>query len=210
MKKIVLIVCLVLGVFVEADDFTEVTSTEGDKEICAEVSHRLDEIVEYEKSEEKYIHYDDLKPLTRELSGSNKDGSMYAQKCPNWFEKDYDMKNEFASIRFSEIDVNGTKKTLMWTDPSGKSVQGTIALVDKNTCDYKILVQRYNYKRALPPWTEYDLVRIDKMFYLQQINTYKFGKVIYLYILDLNTRILNLGSSKKRCVLGLEKSKVEK
>ena len=205
MKKIITALITFISVSLQADDFTMLASANGDKEICAEVSHRLNQIITYEKSEEKYIHFNDLGPLAKEVKGPNKDGSIYANKCPNWFENDYDMKNEFASFRFSEIDVNGVRKTLMWTDPSGRSVQGTIALVDKNTCEYKILVQRYNYKRALPPWIRYDLVRVNKMYYLQKVKTYKFSKFIDFYELNFDNKILNLDTNKKRCIVKLEK-----
>ena len=209
MKRIIVLIMLSL-ISVSADDFNVITSMEGDKSICEKVSTKLDQIVEYKKTDEKYINFDTFEDYYKRLHGKEVDGSMYKDECPNWFENYRDMENRFASVRFTDIDVNGTKKTLLWTDPAGRSVQGKIALVDLDTCSYEVLAQRYNYKRAYPPWGLYTLVSVDKSFYLQNLTTYTNVQFIDLYELNLDSKIINLDSSKKRCVIKLEKLKREK
>jgi hypothetical protein len=203
---------LLLNTMVFANNFT-ITHTEGDKKICSEVRQKLNKMVVYKKSGEKYIHLDidTFSPEDKDFY-KEQDGSMYLKKCPNWFKDDRFMEDQYAQIRFSEIEVNGTKKTIMWTDPPGDMVQGTMAIVDTDTCAYKIVAQRYNYRRSEgnPPWDQYDLVRLGKTYYLKREYDFSDEKFFYLYPLDLNTRISDSDASEQRCVVTIKKLKEEK
>lgn len=206
MKKL-LILILFLNTMVFANNFT-ITHTEGDKKICSEVRQTLNKMVVYKKSGEKYIHLDidTFLPEDKDFY-KEKDGSMYLKKCPNWFKDDYFMEDQYALIRFSEIEINGTKQTVLWTEPPGDMVQGTMAIVDTDTCAYKIVAQRYNYRRSEgnPPWQQYDLVRLGKNHYLMKISDHEDVQFLYLYPLDLNTRISDFDASEQRCVVTVKK-----
>lgn len=203
--KILLFLLLVFNTTVFANNFT-VTHTEGNKKICSEVRQTLNKMIVFEKSGEKYIHLDTFD--YRELYSKDENGTMYLKKCPNWFKDDRFMNEQYALIKFSEIEINGTKQTVLWTEPPGDMVQGTMAIVDTDTCAYKIVAQRYNYRRSEgnPPWDQYDLVRLGETYYLKR--EYDHGgefKFLYLYPLDLNARISDFDASEQRCVVTVKK-----
>lgn len=192
-----------------ANNFT-ITHTEGDKKICSEVRQTLNKMVVYKKSGEKYIHLDTFE--YRDIYPKDQNGTMYLKKCPNWFKDDRFMNDQYALIRFSEIEINGTKQTVMWTEPEGDNVQGTMAIVDTDTCAYKIVAQRYNYRRSEgnPPWDQYDLVKLGETYYLKREYDFSDIRSLHLYLLDLNARISNFDASEQRCVVTVKKLKEEK